>query len=246
MSIAEKIATVTGLNYILTRQQARRSGTLKEPAHGEKSAMVLLKDADLAAKVLSTSSEALKNVGATLNKALSVAKEAMLAPPDQREALADQFNALIKQARNFADNATVKGITLLGSDAKPMVIATNEQGGKITVAGTASGGIDLLGKASWLDRQAIQVSVNELQNALITLSNTQTQFAQAQYTLGVAAELNRTSELTDNRFRAAGATAVIAEAAHNEWEAEAKRTMAEEANREAALRESYGRQMERE
>lgn len=250
MSIAEKIATVTGLNYVLTRQQAKQGGAVKEKAAGsgtpEKGEAVLVKDADLARKVLSSSSDTVKNITATVTKALSVAKEAMLTAPDQREGLVEQFNALVRQTRDLADNAGVKGVTLMGGDAKPMTVATNAQGGRITVEKAPNLGIDLLGKASWLDRQAIQVSVNELQNALITLSNTQTQFAQAQYTLGLAAELDRTSELTDNRFRAANATAVIAESAHNEWEAEAKRTVAEEANREAALRESYARQMEKE
>lgn len=248
MSIADKIATVTGLNYVLTRQQAKQGGALKEPGssltESGKSGAVLVKDGDLADKLLSASSDALRNMTATVTKALDVAKQAMLTTPDQREALTEQFNGLIKQAKDFADNASVKGLSLMGSDAKPMVVNTTQQGGQMTVAKAAPLGIDLLGKASWLDRQSIQSSVNQLQNALITLSNTQTQFAQAQYTLGIAAALNRGSPLTDDRAAAGRATAVILAADHAEWEAEAKRTVAEEANREAALREAYGRQME--
>lgn len=248
MSIADKIATVTGLNYVLTRQQAKQGGALKESASNagtsRNSGAVLVKDAGLADKLLSASSEALKNITATVTKALGVAKEAMLTTPDQREALTEQFNALIKQTKEFADGATVKGLSLMGSGGKPMVVNTTAQGGQLTVPKAAPLGIDLLGKASWLDRQSIQVSVNELQNALITLSNTQTQFAQAQYTLSIAAELNRRSELTDNRALAGRATATILAADHAEWQAEAKRTVSEEANREAALREAYGRQME--
>src|SRR5579859_5864268 len=131
MSITDKIATVTGLNYILTRQQAKQGGAIKELATASRSTgkngAVVLRDADLAGKVISASSEALKSVGATLTKALSVAKEAMLTTPDQREALADQFNGLIKQAKDLADNATVKGVNLVGSDAKPIMVNTTVQ-----------------------------------------------------------------------------------------------------------------------
>ena len=234
MTRVDQIAAATGLAQILNRQQVKQGGLVKEPALTAKSARVpsdapaVVKDPELAGKALGTSIEALKGASDSLAKALGAARQALDAPPEQREALAKEFNALVKQTQDFADQA------------KPMVFPT-AQGGQITVP---KSGIDVLGKASWLNREAIQSSVNELQNAYITLSTTQTQYASAQYALAIAAELERSSELTDSRSVAERATAVILAADHAEWTAEAKRTVAEEANREAALREAYGRQRE--
>jgi len=264
MSISDKIAAATGLNYILNRQQAKQGGAIKELASGEKqsataklmavpfdteekTSAIVLNDIGLAGSVISSARQALASVSDTLVKALSVATEALSAPPEERKALANQFNSLLGQTEGFIEHADVNGLNLVSSRSRPMTVNTTSLGGELTVANAPSSaaalGIAVIDKASWLEVQSIQMSVNELQNAIISLSTTQSRLAQAQYTLGIAAELNQTMSLTDNRARAAIAEAAIAESAQSEWQAEAKRTVAEEASREANLRQAYARQM---
>jgi hypothetical protein len=251
MSIVDQIAAATGLTQILNRPQAKQAGLANEAGapdakslavrarDGDAKTPVVVTDTAWAGRVLINGTEAIDKTSAQLGKAMEIAKQALSSPLDAQAGMAEKFNAHLRDSAEELDKATAeRGVTLVGRQSKPMIAVTSE-GGQVKVADLGTGGIDLVGKATWLDRQAIQQSVNQLETALITLSETRAQFSQAEYTLSLAAELNHGTALVDYRFQASNAAAVIDGAANAEWEAEAKRTVAEEANREASLREAF-------
>jgi hypothetical protein len=256
MSIVDKIAAATGLDQVMNRQQAKQAGLVKElvtepkvspvkPRESDAKTPLMVKDTAWAGRVLANATEAIDKASLHLGQAMDTVKEALSSPLDAQSGMSAKFNAQFQQAAEALDKAKAeRGISLVGRDSKPMMAVT-EEGGHVNVADMGTGGIDMFGKATWLDRQAIQESVNQLETALITLSETSARFAQAQFTLSLAAELKHGKALTDYRFQASNAAAVIDGAANAEWQAEAKRTVAEEANREASVREAFARQMEK-
>lgn len=224
MSTVDQIAAANGLNNVLNKQQARQAGLLKEIATGksqssiaqalatpfeteEQTIPVVQRNIALAGNVLSTSGQALSSVAANLTQALVTATEALSAPPAARTVLAQQFNDQIDQTKGFADNATVNGLNLVGSNAKPMTVNTTTEGGQLTVQAAPSSasalGVSDVGSAGWKTTADIQNSINQIQNALNQVTSTQSKFAAAQTALNAATQVNQSTALAASSSAAA-------------------------------------------
>jgi len=231
MTQADSVSTTIGVNTLLNQQQTTRTALLQALATGTSQSSianalavplesdvtklsVVQQNVAIADTVLSTSQQALTNVGNTLTNMLSTAAEALSATPEAQATLAQQFNAALQQTSGFVANASVNGLNLVSTSSSPMTVNTTTEGGQITVANkpsdAASLGVAAVGSSGWSDAAAIKASISQVQSAIAQISSTQASFAAAQNALSFATQVNQSSLLATTQSQAAVSGADIA------------------------------------
>jgi flagellin len=219
-----QVSASIGVNSYLNQQEVKRATLLKEMAYATTQSSianalavpletdinnlpVVQQNVAIAGNVLSTSQGALSSVSSNLMKMLSTASQALSAPPEVQDVLAQQFNALAQQTTGYVANASVNGINLVSTGASAMTVNTTTEGGQITVnnqpSDAASLGVTATGSSGWSNTSAIQTSISQVQSALDQITSTEASFAASQSALQFASQVNQASQLSATQSEAA-------------------------------------------
>lgn len=188
----DEIAAASGLSAVMTRQQAKQAGQVREIAPDRQPAASVQQSTAFAAELLARSDQALSSVAEALDQALAIANEALATP---RGDYAESFNRLLDKTTDDTAAATVQGHMLVGPEAKSISVATTDEGGKLILQAAPSDaqslGVSRVGL--WSMPTEIQQSIDQIQMALAQIASTQAKFAVLQGALNAALELSPAS-----------------------------------------------------
>ncbi len=224
MPRVDEIAAATGINTILAKQQAKQAGLVKELASGYKheaiaealatrfetdelTIPVVQKNLQLATSVLNASNQTLSSVTGNLEQALTTAADALSAPPAARKALMLRFNDLLDQTKTYVNNPGINGINLTGQHSAPLTVNTTTEGGKLTVANEQADanslGVRNITPSGWNSAADVEISINQIRNALNRITSIQSRYAAALSAITAAEGVNQAAVLAASSTAAA-------------------------------------------